>query len=294
MPDSTLILDPATIYAAVGIIGATVMPHNLYLHSSIVKLRAKLYLKDECNAEVPEILTPFRNDIELHSNASDDHQPILDLNIDTESLLSIEPVEATLSIDTIVLMSVTDTIVALCFAFLINCSILIVSSSNFYSEGLTQVAELEDAFYLISDHLGPFAGILFATALLLAGQSSTITGTLAGQIIMEGFLGKSFNIPPWLRRIVTRLLAIVPALLVIYAYGDTSLNQLLILSQVVLSLQLPFAVWPLVYFTMNGNVMDSRGPGYKSSLMIGMLSVLTALAVTVFNVVLLVQIYLDM
>jgi manganese transport protein len=188
--------DSAALYISIGILGATVMPHNLYLHSSLVQTR------------------------KIGKTQEDIRQAIRWNNIDSA--------------------------VALNLAFLVNAAILVVAAAVFYRNGFYEVAEIQDAHRLLAPILGasiaPFA---FAIALLASGQSSTITGTLAGQIIMEGYL--NLRIPPWLRRIITRLLAIIPAILVISYYGEHSTSALLVLSQVILSLQLPFAIIPLIH-----------------------------------------------
>ena len=198
IPTKNLFTDKEMLYIAVGILGATVMPHNLYLHSAVVQTRAY----EETTAGKKEALK----------------------------------------------FSAIDSTIALSFAFYINAAILIVSAATFYTRGFNGVAEISQAYQLLSPLLGiGAASVLFAIALLASGQNSTITGTLAGQIIMEGFI--NLKLSPWLRRLVTRLLAIVPAIIAILIYGTGSLTKLLILSQVILSLQLPFAVFPLVYFT---------------------------------------------
>lgn len=200
IPTTNLFTDKEMLYIAVGILGATVMPHNLYLHSAVVQTRAY----EETPAGKKEALK----------------------------------------------FSAIDSTIALSFAFYINAAILVVSAATFYTRGLNQVSEISQAYQLLSPLLGAgAASVLFALALLASGQNSTITGTLAGQIIMEGFI--NLKLAPWLRRLVTRLLAIVPAVVAILIYGTGSLTKLLVLSQVVLSLQLPFAVFPLVYFTSN-------------------------------------------
>jgi manganese transport protein len=202
LPRPEIVTNPAMLYIAIGILGATVMPHNLYLHSSVVQTR-KVAASDERGA---------------------------------------------------IRLATIDTIVSLGLAFLINAAILILAASVFYTSGRTDVADIEQAHSLLSPMLGAgAASVVFALALLASGQNSTITGTLAGQIVMEGFL--DLRLPVWLRRIVTRLLAIVPAALVIGIAGEGSTTSLLVLSQVVLSLQLPFAVVPLVMFTGDRRMM---------------------------------------
>ncbi len=188
--------DSAALYIAIGILGATVMPHNLYLHSSLVQTR------------------------KIGKTKEDVKQAIRWNNIDSA--------------------------VALNLAFFVNAAILVVAASVFYRNGYFEVAEIQDAHRLLAPIVGAsIAPLAFAIALLASGQSSTITGTLAGQIIMEGYL--NLRIPPWLRRIITRLLAIIPAVLVIGYYGEHSTSAMLVLSQVVLSLQLPFAIIPLIH-----------------------------------------------
>ena len=204
IPKAEVVTNPAMLYIAIGIIGATVMPHNLYLHSSIVQTRR--YERDERGK---------REAIKF----------------------------ATL-----------DSSIALGLALFINASILILAASTFHQAGRTDVAEIQDAHALLAPMLGVgAASTLFAIALLASGQNSTITATLAGQIVMEGFL--NIRLPAWLRRLVTRLIAIVPAVAVASLYGESGTAKLLVLSQVVLSLQLPFAVVPLVQFTSNRAMM---------------------------------------
>jgi manganese transport protein len=198
VPTLEVARDPRMLYVAVGILGATVMPHNLYLHSSIVQTRKY--------TDSPESL---RDAIRF---------------------------------------STIDSTIALMSALFINAAILIVAAGTFHGTGYEHVADIMDAYKLLSPLLGTtLASVLFATALLLSGQNATLTGTLAGQIVMEGFL--SIRLRPWLRRLITRLIAIIPAVIVLLVYGDRGTGPLLILSQVVLSLQLPFAVFPLVAFT---------------------------------------------
>lgn len=192
------------LYIAIGIIGATVMPHNLYLHSSLVQTR-KIKRDDES-------------------------------------------IRYAIKINTI------DSTIALNLAFLVNAAILVLAASTFFKTGRTEVARLEEAHQLLSPLLGSdIASTTFAIALIAAGQSSTVTGTLAGQIVMEGYLRLRIN--PMLRRLITRLIAIIPALIVISIYGDSELDDLLILSQVILSLQLGFAVVPLIHFVSDKKTM---------------------------------------
>jgi manganese transport protein len=231
LPSWKIITEPGSIYVAVGIIGATVMPHNLYLHSSIVKYRGSI------DARTPGEIVDF------------------EIEDDTLQESELQPLRRKVLLPTTLQMSYIDSIAALAFALLINSSILIIASSNFYSVGRTDVADIPDAFQLIGEMLGKWFSSLFAIGLLLSGQTSTITGTMAGQIVMEGFLGSQFKVKPWIRRLITRIFAVVPALICIFVYGEQKLNDLLILSQIILSLQLPFAVWPLVYFTSSQKIM---------------------------------------
>src|SRR3954469_14332924 len=193
-----IVTNPGALYIAIGILGATVMPHNLYLHSSIVQTRA------------------------YERNDAGKAQAIKYATIDST--------------------------VALLLAFFINAAILITSAAAFYGTANSGVADIGDAYKLLTPVLGAtFASTLFAVALLASGQNSTLTGTLAGQIVMEGFL--NIRMRPWLRRLVTRAIAIVPAVIVAWLYGERGTGELLVLSQVILSLQLSFAVVPLVMFT---------------------------------------------
>ena len=194
----------AALYIAIGIIGATVMPHNLYLHSSLVQTRKF----DRSTAGIKQALK----------------------------------------------YNFIDSTIALNLAFFVNAAILILAAATFYKNGLFEVAEIQDAHQLLAPMLGTkWAPILFAVALIAAGQSSTITGTLAGQIIMEGYL--NLRIQPWVRRIITRLIAIVPAVLVILVYGESVTGKMLIFSQVILSLQLGFAIIPLIHFVSDASKM---------------------------------------
>jgi len=198
IPTAEILRNREMLYIAIGILGATVMPHNLYLHSSIVQTRA-----------FGQVFEEKREAIRY---------------------------------------AVFDSTLALCFAFFINAAILILGAAAFHHNGMTEVADIGDAYRLLTPVLGAsLASTLFAVALLCSGQNSTLTGTLAGQIVMEGFL--RLRLKPWMRRLVTRSLAIVPAALVIGFAGEHAATGLLILSQVVLSFQLPFAVVPLVQFT---------------------------------------------
>jgi len=197
VPSLEIVTNPAMLYIAIGILGATVMPHNLYLHSSIVQTRRY----EETPAGKREATR----------------------------------------------YAFLDSTIALSFALFINAAILIVAAASFHTTGNAEVAEIQDAYKLLTPLLGAGASTVFALALLASGQNSTLTGTLAGQIVMEGFL--NIRLRPWLRRLITRGIAIIPAAIVAILYGDSGTAQLLILSQVILSLQLSFAVFPLVQFT---------------------------------------------
>ena len=206
LPSSEIVTNPAALYIAIGIVGATVMPHNLYLHSSIVQTRA--YPRTEEGRR-----------------------------------------EA-------VRFAVTDSTIALMLALFVNASILIMAASVFHGGGRTDVVEIEQAYELLSPLLGVgVASTLFAVALLASGLNSTVTATLAGQIVMEGFL--RLRIPDWARRLVTRAIAIVPVVIVTALYGEQGTARLLVLSQVVLSMQLPFAVIPLVRFVSDRSKMGA-------------------------------------
>jgi manganese transport protein len=172
-----------------------------------------------------------------------------------------------------------DSTVALNLAFLINAAILIMAAAAFYRHGMSHVAEIQDAYYTLSPLLGvPVASVLFAIALLCSGQNSTLTGTLAGQIVMEGFL--SIRLAPWLRRLITRLIAIVPAIITVALYGQRGTAKLLILSQVILGMQLPFAIFPLVLFTSSRERMGE----FASSLWVKVLAWLVGGAITLLDV----------
>jgi manganese transport protein len=206
IPRGEIVTNPAMLYIAIGILGATVMPHNLYLHSSIVQTRH--VLPDPASKR-----------------------------------------EA-------IRFATLDSTIALLFAFFINAAILILAAATFHPSGYREVADIGDAHRLLAPLLGTgLASVLFAVALLASGQNSTITGTLAGQIVMEGFL--NIRLPAWLRRLITRLIAIIPAVIVTALYGEKGTGSLLILSQVILSLQLSFAVVPLVLFTSQKTKMGA-------------------------------------
>lgn len=237
IPKREILQDSEMLYISIGILGATVMPHNLYLHSSIVQTR--------------------------------DWQPTTEKRWEAIKFGTI------------------DSTVALSLALFINSAILIVSAATFHFSGYQDVAEIQDAYKLLSPLLGVgAASAIFGLALLASGQSSTLTATLAGQIVMEGFL--QLRLPPWLRRLATRLIALVPALIAIIFFGEQSTGSLLVLSQVVLSLQLSFAVIPLVMFTSNRHWMGE----FVNPFWLKTLAWLVATIIVGLNVWLLLQTFL--
>ncbi|HEX5030436.1 MAG TPA: Nramp family divalent metal transporter [Candidatus Eisenbacteria bacterium] len=234
IPSGSILADQHKLYIAIGILGATVMPHNLYLHSSIVQTRRY--------EETPE-----------------------------GKRMAVK-------------YAFIDSTIALSFALFINAAILIVAAATFHTTGHSEVAEIQDAYRLLTPLLGVAgASAVFAFALLASGQNSTLTGTLAGQIVMEGFL--NIRVRPWLRRLITRLIAIVPAAITAIWFGASGTAQLLILSQVILSLQLSFAVFPLVQFTSDKVKMgEFVNPGW-----VKVLAYTVAFVIASLNVWLLVQ-----
>ena len=233
VPSGEILQNREMLYIAIGILGATVMPHNLYLHSSIVQTRKY----EQTTAGKREAVK----------------------------------------------FAFIDSTIALSFALFINAAILILAAASFHRTGNTQVAEIQDAYLLLTPLLGAGASTVFALALLASGQNSTLTGTLAGQIVMEGFL--NIRIRPWLRRLITRAIAIVPAAIVAILYGESGTARLLILSQVILSLQLSFAVFPLVMFTSDRAKMGAFvNPGWLKGLAYTIATVIASL-----NIWLLVQ-----
>lgn len=236
IPSAQIITNPEMLYIAIGILGATVMPHNLYLHSSIAQTR------------------------NYERTADGKREAIKFATIDST--------------------------LALGFALFINAAILIVAAAAFHTSGNTEIAEIGDAYKLLSPLLGiSGASTLFAVALLASGQNSTLTGTLAGQIVMEGFL--DIRVSPWLRRLITRLIAVVPAVVVTFFYGASGTTQLLVLSQVVLSMQLSFAVFPLVMFTSDKLKMGE----FVNPLWQKILSYTVAVIIAALNIWLLAQIF---
>jgi len=234
VPSPQILRDPGMLYIAIGILGATVMPHNLYLHSAIVQTRA------------------FARTSEGKREA--------------------------------IRFSTIDSTIALTIALLVNAAILIVSAASFYRNGYHQVAEIQDAYKLLTPLLGVTgASTVFALALLASGQNSTLTGTLAGQIVMEGFL--NIRLRPWLRRLLTRSLAIIPAVIVTALSGEAGTAKLLVLSQVILSMQLSFAVFPLVMFTSDKQKMGE----FVNARWLKLLSWVTAAFIAILNAWLLVQ-----
>ncbi|MGB3949345.1 MAG: Nramp family divalent metal transporter [Bacteroidia bacterium] len=222
------------LYIAIGIIGATVMPHNLYLHSSLVQTR----------------------------------------KID----------KSTKGIWEAIKFNFIDTVIALNLALFVNAAILILAAAAFFNSGITDVSEIQDAHRLLDNVLGnKLAPALFAIALIAAGQSSTLTGTLSGQIVMEGYL--NLRIQPWLRRLITRLIAIVPAFITIYYFGESATGQLLILSQVVLSMQLGFAIIPLIHLTSDKEKMGE----FVNKLWVKIAAWLIATIIVVLNAKLVIE-----
>ncbi len=237
VPGPHIIVNQGMLYVSIGILGATVMPHNLYLHSSIVQTR-----------KFEQTPVGRRQAIQF---------------------------------------ATIDSTVALMFALFINASILILSAAAFHWSGHQDVAEIQDAYRLLSPLLGVgIASILFAVALLASGQNSTLTGTLAGQIVMEGFL--NLRIKPWLRRLITRLIAIIPAVIVIGIFGEGKTTDLLVASQVALSMQLGFAVWPLMRFTSEKAKMGE----FANRLWLKILGWTTAGIIIVLNLKLLLDTFL--
>ena len=229
LPKLEIVKNPSMLFVAIGILGATVMPHNLYLHSSIVQTR------------------------KYEQNATGKREAIKFATIDST--------------------------LALMFALFINAAILIVSAATFHARGRHDVAEIQDAYQLLSPTLGVgVASAVFAIALLASGQNSTLTGTLAGQIVMEGFL--NIRLRPWLRRLITRLIAIVPAVIVTMIYGESGTAKLLVISQVILSLQLSFAVIPLILFTSDRRKMGE----FVNALWMKILAWLVAAVIVILNV----------
>jgi len=228
IPRAEILRNREMLYIAIGILGATVMPHNLYLHSSIVQTRA------------------------FGSSTRDRREAVR--------------------------YAIFDSTLALGFALFINAAILVLGAAAFHTRGLHNVAEIADAYKLLTPVLGAsLASTLFACALLASGQNSTLTGTLAGQIVMEGFL--DIRLKPWLRRLITRSLAIIPAAMVIGFAGENKVTSLLILSQVILSFQLPFAVIPLVQFTNS----RARMGEFANSRLTTVVAWIVAAAILFFN-----------
>lgn len=234
IPQKEIVTNPSMLYIAIGILGATVMPHNLYLHSSIVQTR----------------------------------------NYARTTKGKKEAIK----------FSTIDSTLALFIAFFINAAILIVAAATFHSNGYFKIADINDAYKMLTPILGTgLASIVFAIALLASGQNSTLTGTLAGQVVMEGFL--NIKLKPWLRRLITRLIAVIPAFFVALWYGEKGTADLLVLSQVILSMQLSFAVIPLIMFT---NDKEKMGV-FANSKGLKILAWGISLVIIVFNLYLLYQ-----
>ena len=235
IPRREVVANSGMLYIAIGILGATVMPHNLYLHSSIVQTR-----------QYEETFEGKREAVKF---------------------------------------AFVDSTIALSFALFINAAILIVAAATFHTTGNTSVAEIQDAYKLLTPLLGAGASAMFAFALLASGQNSTLTGTLAGQIVMEGFL--DIRLRPWMRRLITRGVAIVPAVIVAIWFGESGTAKLLVLSQVILSMQLSFAVFPLVSFTSDKLKMGD----FANPLWLKLLAYGVAIIIAVLNIWLLVQLF---
>lgn len=236
IPSPQIIHDPGMLYIAIGILGATVMPHNLYLHSAIVQTR-RFERTPEGKREAIKFCT-------------------------------------------------IDSTIALTIALFVNAAILIVSAATFYRHGLNEIAEINDAYKLLSPLMGvTAASTVFALALLASGQNSTLTGTLAGQVVMEGFL--NIRLRPWLRRLITRGLAIIPAVIVTAFWGEGGTAKLLVFSQVILSMQLSFAVFPLVMFTSDRGKMGE----FVNARWLKNLSWFTAVLIALLNAWLLLQLF---
>jgi manganese transport protein len=234
IPTHQTVTDPKMLYVAIGIIGATVMPHNLYLHSSTVQTR-RFDLTDSGKRNALRYAT-------------------------------------------------VDIVSALIFAFLVNASILITAATVFHQSGHREVVEIQHAYHMLTPLMGTgIASLLFGLALLASGQSSTLTATLAGQIVMEGYL--QLRLPTWMRRLLTRSIAIVPAFFATALYGESGIAKLLIFSQVVLSLQLPFAVVPLIRFTSDKAKMGR----FVSAPWVVRLAWLVALVIIALNVTMVVS-----
>jgi manganese transport protein len=229
IPSTQIFRDPGMLYIAIGILGATVMPHNLYLHSALVQTR----------------------------------------NFERTPKGKREAIR----------FGTIDSTIALTFALLVNAAILIVSAATFFRNGYNNVAEINDAHKLLTPLLGVTgASTMFALALLASGQNSTLTGTLAGQVVMEGFL--NIRLRPWLRRLITRVVAIIPAVVVTAFWGTGGTAKLLVLSQVILSMQLSFAVFPLVMFTSDRQKMGE----FANASWLKSLAWITAVVIAVLNV----------
>ncbi|KAJ3095748.1 hypothetical protein HDU97_006574 [Phlyctochytrium planicorne] len=373
LPTERIFKEDGMLYLAMGIVGATIMPHNLYIHSSIVRYRSSQTssnlgeicdLGDEELSSTPDLISRHQSGSSIANIAGSTSSNISSPSVESqgrhkiptspedngsnnipekaiEDVVSLQPKWRREMIPQILWYTNMDSILALTLALLINGSILVVASAAFHDRSIGSgslkgpgnngtewdAAELGDAYELLRETLGYPAAVAFAVALLFAGQSSTITGTIAGQVVMEGFLGigvgnkvkadedasgesangeavpqQPFVIPPWLLRLSTRVLAIVPAMIVASMTGESGMNRLLVASQVVLSLQLPFAVWPLVAITSSkrwmtvGFVEEESGKIEKECFangwMLTGLAWLVAGLITAFNGVLVWQVVL--
>lgn len=313
VPTINLFTDPNMIFVAMGIIGATVMPHNLFLGSAMVKSRSGFF-GDSLNQQLrprfncSKNIKVFLSRLFKKNFSNDTRNNNINGEITENEKDNLQKTGRTTSrIFSIIKFSNWDLIVALFFALFVNSAILVVSAAAFYygipiydsttGEIISrtpkiEVAEIKDAHAILLEYLGSTASTLFALALFCAGQSSSITATLAGQIVMEGFIG--WNIKPWKRRIATRIIVLVPTIAIIYFYGNSGLSRLLVFSQVALSVQLPFTVIPLVWFVFSDSIMrvpvisesnqEPKFVSFKPSVFIGIIAFLCTLVLVFLNI----------
>ncbi|KAJ3164035.1 hypothetical protein HDU88_005688 [Geranomyces variabilis] len=303
VPRREIFADGGQLFLFMGIVGATVMPHNLYLHTHLIQYRYSHLMPMGAGpmgsiTVVPAIVDISYND---RNNATEgnrhDAKPPRDPVLRHNKAI----------LPTTLKYSIIDCLLSLTFALFVNSAILIVASASFYTTGHRTVATIADAYELLGTLVSPAFSVIFGVALLCSGQSSTITGTIAGQVVMGGFLGSdgygnrflAWMRRPWARRLVSRSLAILPAMVVVLVRGADGLDSLLIVSQVVLSVQLPFAMWPLVWFTSKKALMtlsyeeDPFKPGpdtvsYANSPLTAAVSFIIAFAITGLNIVMLI------
>ncbi|KAI9203851.1 natural resistance-associated macrophage protein-domain-containing protein [Polychytrium aggregatum] len=291
--DSSIFTDPATLYVGMGILGATIMPHNLFIHSRLVQYRSPRQEADPVDGALsvdPQQSVDLQQSVDVQQPArmqecstenmsgtqeetrvtvsgrnQEDMAPEVPIKSVDGRIRSSDPLEAKLAdgyinppgfankVQKALSFAFIDSFIALTFALYVNSAILIVSAALFYNTN-QQISDIPSAYELLKSLIAPWAATVFALALLCSGQSSSITGTLAGQIVMEGFLKLQW--PLWVRRLATRTVTIIPAVIVVIVKGDAGLNGLLVLSQVVLSGCLPFALWPLLWFSSSKKVMS--------------------------------------